>query len=58
MRLHGHAKTCPHSRRLLVERLEGGWTRTEAAHAAGVSARTASKWLARWRSEVEMSELD
>ncbi len=51
MKLHGNAKTCPHSRRLLVERLERGWTLTEAAQAAGVSARTASKWRARWRGE-------
>jgi hypothetical protein len=51
MKLHGYAKTCPHSRGLLVERLERGWTLMEAAHAAGVSARTASKWRARWRSE-------
>ena len=58
MRIHGNAKTCPHSRRLLVERLECGWTVTEAAQAAGVSARTASKWRARWRSEGEAGLLD
>jgi transposase len=58
MMLHGNAKTCPHSRRLLVERLERGWTRTEAAQAAGVSARTASKWRARWRSEGDAGLLD
>ena len=58
MKLHGNAKTCPHSRRLLVERLERGWTLTEAALAAGVSARTASKWRARWRSEGDAGLLD
>jgi transposase InsO family protein len=58
MRFHGNAKTCPHSRRLLVERLERGWTVTEAAQAAGVSARTASKWRARWRSEGDAGLLD
>jgi transposase InsO family protein len=58
MKLHGNAKTCPHSRRLLVERLERGWTLAEAAEAAGVSPRTASKWRARWRGEGEAGLLD
>jgi transcriptional regulator with XRE-family HTH domain len=58
MKLHGDAKTCPHSRRLLVERLERGWTLMEAAKAAGVSTRTASKWRARWRSERDAGLLD
>jgi transposase InsO family protein len=52
MRLHGNARTCLHSRRLIVERvLVQGWTVAAAAEAAGVSARTAAKWLARYRSE-------
>lgn len=52
MRLHGNARTCVHSRRLIVERvLEEGWTVAAAAEAAGVSTRTAAKWLARYRSE-------
>lgn len=52
MRFHGNARTCLHSRRLIVERvLERGWTVAAAAEAAGVSARTAAKWLARYRSE-------
>lgn len=43
MKLHGNAKTCLHSRRLLVERVEQrGWTLAQAA-AAGVSVRTLSK---------------
>ncbi len=33
MKLHGNARTCPKSRRLLVERLEGEWSLTEAAEA-------------------------
>jgi transposase InsO family protein len=53
MKLHGNARTCPQSRRLLVERLEGGWSLTEAAEAAGVSERTAAKWRSRWRAEGE-----
>jgi transposase InsO family protein len=52
MKLHGNARTCPHSRLLMVERvLVEGWTVAAAAAAAGVSERTAAKWLARYRSE-------
>ena len=58
MKLHANARTCPKSRRLLVDRLEGGWSLTLAAEAAGVSERTAAKWLARWRSEGEAGLLD
>jgi transposase InsO family protein len=53
MKLHANARTCPKSRRLLVDRLEEGWSLRSAAEAAGVSERTAAKWLARWRSEGE-----
>lgn len=58
MKLHGNARTCPKSRRLLVDRLEGGWSLTLAAEAAGVSERTAAKWLARWREGGEKGLLD
>jgi transposase InsO family protein len=52
MRLHRNARTCPASRRLLVLRVrEQGWSLVAAAEAAGISARSASKWLARWRAE-------
>lgn len=51
MRLHGNARTCPHTRRLMCERVAAGWRLAEAAQAAGVSTRTAAKWLARYRSE-------
>jgi transposase InsO family protein len=52
MKLHANARTCPKSRRLLVSRvLEEGWSLTEAAEAAGVSERTARKWLGRFRAE-------
>lgn len=33
---------------LLVGCLEGDWSLTEAAEAAGVRERTAAKWLVRW----------
>jgi transposase InsO family protein len=50
MKLHGNARTCPHSRLLIVERvLRDGWTLAAAGAAAGVSERTAAKWLARYR---------
>ena len=52
MKLHGNARTCPHSRLLIVRRIEEeGWSLARAAAAAGVSERTAAKWLARWRVE-------
>jgi transposase len=50
MKLHGNARTCPNSRRLLVDRvLVQGWSVTAAAEAAGVTERTVYRWLARWR---------
>jgi transposase InsO family protein len=52
MKLHGNARTCLHSRLLIVERvLEEGWAVAAAAAAAGISERTAAKWLARYRAE-------
>src|SRR5437588_12261171 len=52
MKLHGNAKLSVKGRELLVERVESaGWSLTAAAEAAGVSERTASKWLARYRAE-------
>ena len=50
MKLHANARTCPNSRRLLVERITvERWSVTAAAAAAGVSDRTAYRWLARYR---------
>lgn len=52
MRLHRNAKTTPKGRALLVARVtELGWPVVRAAHASGVSTRTAYKWLARYRRE-------
>jgi transposase InsO family protein len=52
MKLHGNARTCPNSRRLLVDRVcDQSWSVAGAAAAAGVSERTAYRWLARWREE-------
>jgi transposase InsO family protein len=59
MKLHGNARTCPKSRKLLVERIESGtWSLAAAAEAAGVSERTAYRWLKRWREEGEQGLLD
>ncbi len=59
MKLHGNARTCPNSRRLLVDRvIEEGWSVTAAAEAAGVSERTVYRWLARWRREGSEGLLD
>ena len=50
MKLHANARTCPHSRLLMVKRVaEEGWALTQAAEAAGVSVRTVSKYLRRYR---------
>ena len=52
MRLHPNAKLTPVNRLLLVERIRRqGWKVTEAAEAAGVSRRTAYKWLRRFDTE-------
>ncbi len=48
MNLHSLARTCPASRELLVRRItDENWHVDDAARAAGVSTRTAYKWLAR-----------
>jgi transposase InsO family protein len=44
------ARSCPASRALLVERVEvAGWSVEEAAEAQGLSARSAYRWLQRYR---------
>jgi transcriptional regulator with XRE-family HTH domain len=59
MKLHANARLSVKGRELLVARVESqGWSLTEAAEAAGVSDRTASKWLARYRAEGPDGLLD
>ncbi|MDQ3983386.1 MAG: IS481 family transposase [Actinomycetota bacterium] len=59
MRLHRNAQLAPNGRLLLCQRvLEQGWSRNQAAEAAGVSERTASKWLGRYRAEGEQGLID
>lgn len=49
MNVHKNARLTPSGRALLAERVAGGWTVKAAAEAAGISRRTAHKWLARHR---------
>jgi transposase InsO family protein len=59
MKVHGNARTTLFSRLLMVRRVEEeGWTLEQAAEAVGVSVRTVSKWLARYRVEGEDGLLD
>src|SRR5919206_2663642 len=52
MKLHGNARLSVKGRELLVERIEvAGWSLSAAAEAAGISERTARKWLARYRAD-------
>src|SRR5262245_4255314 len=50
VKLHRNAKTTPSMRALIVQRVQQEqWRPTEAAAAAGISVRTAYKWLRRHR---------
>jgi transposase InsO family protein len=52
MKLHANARLSVKGRELLVDRiLVNGWSLAQAAEAAGVSDRTACKWVARYRLE-------
>jgi transposase InsO family protein len=57
MNLHANAKTCPNSRKLLAKRvIQQGWSHAQAAEAAGVSTRTAAKWVGRYRRGEPMAD--
>jgi transposase InsO family protein len=59
MKLHANARLSVKGRELLVDRVENaGWSLTKAAEAAGVSDRTASKWIGRYRDEGPEGLLD
>ena len=52
MKLHANAPFGPKGRLTMVRRVtEQEWSLTEAAEAAGVSERTCSKWVGRYRTE-------
>src|SRR5438045_8793779 len=51
MNVHSGARTCPSSRDLLVRRVrEQGWRVQTAAEGLGISRRTATKWLQRFKA--------
>jgi transposase InsO family protein len=59
MKIHANASLGPKGRALLVARVvDEGWTLKQAAEAAGVSTRTAGKWVSRWRSEGQAGLVD
>jgi transposase len=59
MKLHANARLSVKGRELLIDRiLAQGWSLAQAAEAAGVSDRTALKWVARFRLEGEQGLLD
>ncbi len=59
MKLHGNAALTPKQRLRLARRVvEEGWSLSEAAEAAEVSERTASKWVRRYREEGEAGLAD
>jgi transposase InsO family protein len=59
MKVHANAPLGPKGRLTMVRRVaEQGWSLAAAAAAAGVSERTCSKWLARYRAEGQAGLLD
>jgi transposase InsO family protein len=59
MRVHANAPLGPKGRATMVGRvIEQGWSLTEAAEAAGVSERSCSKWIKRYRAEGDAGLLD
>ena len=58
MNVHKNARLTPSGRALLAERVMRGWTVKSAAEAAGISVRTAHKWLGRHRLGGERRHCD
>jgi transposase len=59
MKLHANAPLGPNGRERMVLRvIEQDWSLTAAAEAAGVSERTCSKWVARYRRHGAAGLLD
>jgi transposase len=59
MKVHANAPLGPKGRLTMVVRVvEERWSVTQAAAAAGVSDRTCSKWVRRYRAEGEAGLLD
>jgi transposase InsO family protein len=59
MKMHANARLSLKGRELLVARVQdAGWSLSAAAEAAGISDRTARKWIARHRTEGPEGLLD
>ena len=59
MKMHANARLSLKGRELLIGRVEdAGWSLSAAAEAAGISDRTARKWLVRYRAEGPQGLLD
>ena len=59
MKMHANARLSLKGRELLIERVvDAGWSLSAAAEAAGISDRTARKWIARHRAEGRDGLLD
>jgi transposase InsO family protein len=58
MNVHKNARLTPVGRALLARRVSQGWTAKAAAEAAGVSVRTARKWIDRHRRGGERRHHD
>jgi transposase InsO family protein len=59
MKLHANARLSLKGRELLIDRvLSEGWSLARVAEAAGISERTACKWVARFRLEGEQGLVD
>jgi transposase InsO family protein len=59
MKVHANAPLGPKGREVMVRRVvDAGWSFSEAAVAAGVSARTCRKWVGRYRVEGQAGLLD
>jgi transposase InsO family protein len=59
MKMHANARLSLKGRELLIDRVENvGWSLIAVAEAAGISERTARKWLARYRTEGPDGLLD
>jgi len=54
VKLHANARSCPHVRQVLVQRvLHEGWSLAGAAKAVGLSRTSARRWIQRFQSEGE-----
>jgi transposase-like protein len=58
MDVHQNARTTQHGRRLMIRRLDEGWTLAAVARAFGVDPKTVRKWRRRFDEDGEAGLLD